>query len=311
MPHVTKITTLIASLLAALEIQAPPKALVDPFEAEINDGGMVFAVKTTPQSVAALLAREGVILSETDIVYPDPKEQVRPGLIITIVRAIPIVLTDGKQKAEILTHARTIKMFLNEQGIVLNEKDSLWPSLNETITPYLSIVITRITEKDIVRRLTIASPAIFENNPNMSYGKTARKTEGTEGEKEETVRITYKNGEPIKEHVLSTRVIRDPKPNIYKRGTKIEIGRIAEGRASWYCPRGPLKIKTGLTAASRDFSRGTFLRVTNRDTGKSVIVEVTDWVQNPKVIIDLWCTAFKEIASLNRGVIPVKVEEIL
>lgn len=124
--------------------------------------------------------------------------------------------------------------------------------------------------------------------------------------------MVYKNKELDHEHILNSRIAEPPEPNIVERGTRIEIGRIQEGRASWYCPWYPVKIKTGITTASRDYPKGTFLRVTNlKDQSKTVIVEVTDWVANPDVVIDLWCTAFKKLAPLHKGVIWVRVEEIL
>ncbi|MFA6304751.1 MAG: RlpA-like double-psi beta-barrel domain-containing protein [Patescibacteria group bacterium] len=80
------------------------------------------------------------------------------------------------------------------------------------------------------------------------------------------------------------------------------------GQASWY------SWKKGLFAASRDFPKGTKLKVTNQANGKyrgkSVVVEVNDY--GPQIqtnrIIDLDKVAFKEIGLLSSGVMPVKIE---
>jgi len=80
---------------------------------------------------------------------------------------------------------------------------------------------------------------------------------------------------------------------------------LGEGTASWY-PFHP----TMLSAASRDVPRGTWVRVTNTDNGKSVIVQVNDY--GPKAytkrVIDLNTPAFDEIADLSRGLIHVTYE---
>ena len=80
------------------------------------------------------------------------------------------------------------------------------------------------------------------------------------------------------------------------------------GEASWY------SWKNGLYAASRDFPKGTRLKVTNQsdgeNQGKSVVVTVNDY--GPELwtgrIIDLDKAAYSKIANLKGGVMPVKVE---
>ncbi|ADO82241.1 septal ring lytic transglycosylase RlpA family protein [Ilyobacter polytropus] len=63
------------------------------------------------------------------------------------------------------------------------------------------------------------------------------------------------------------------------------------------------------TAAHKSLPFGTIVRVTNLNNGKSVRVKIND--RGPFVkgrVIDLSPKAFKSIASLNSGVIPVKIE---
>lgn len=62
-----------------------------------------------------------------------------------------------------------------------------------------------------------------------------------------------------------------------------------------------------LTAAHRTLPFGSRVRVTNRHTGKSVIVRVND--RGPYVAgrcLDLSTAAFRKIAKLSRGVISVR-----
>jgi rare lipoprotein A len=66
-----------------------------------------------------------------------------------------------------------------------------------------------------------------------------------------------------------------------------------------------------LTAAHRTLPFGTRLRVTNTQNGKSVLVRVND--RGPFVkgrIIDLSSSAFKAIAGLNAGVVPVRIQVV-
>lgn len=80
------------------------------------------------------------------------------------------------------------------------------------------------------------------------------------------------------------------------------------GTASWY------KYKNGLFAASPDFKKGSVLRVTNLDNGKSVEVTINDFGpergKHPDRVIDLDKVAFQKIASVSMGLIKIKVEPL-
>lgn len=68
--------------------------------------------------------------------------------------------------------------------------------------------------------------------------------------------------------------------------------------------------KNGNFAASRDYPKGTKLKVTRLKTGKSIIVTVNDYGPELKTnrVIDLDTYAFKQLGSLGSGLIYVKVE---
>lgn len=107
----------------------------------------------------------------------------------------------------------------------------------------------------------------------------------------------------------------DPKTNVVSANFSLPYAQVAVlankevmtiGRASWYGYKG------GLFAASPDFKKGTVLKVTNIDNGKSVSVTVNDFgpdrKAHPDRVIDLDKVAFARIASLGAGVINVKIE---
>jgi len=307
----TRLTILLASLFAVIGILSGPQAS-GPFDVVISDAGLEFHVTTSAETVKDLLEEQRVTLAPSDAVFPLFDSPIHAGAQVTILRAISIILDDGGRISSFSTQAARVGDFLIEQGITLGENDSVSPRADTEVIPDLEISITRITEKEITRRVSTPPKTIYRDNSSLAYGKTNLITKGQPGKKEEEVLVVYKNREVDHEHILHSEIIKPPEPNIVEWGTKIEIGRIQEGRASWYCPSYSVKIKTGMTTASRDYPKGTFLRVTNlHDKSKTVIVEVTDWVANPDVIIDLWCTAFKKLAPLHKGIIWVRAEEIL
>lgn len=91
---------------------------------------------------------------------------------------------------------------------------------------------------------------------------------------------------------------------------------VQEGYASWYGGKfhgrktssGEVFNKYKFTAASRDFPLGTYLLVRNLQTGKDVVVVVTD--RGPAIksrIIDLSRAAAEKIGMLRQGVAKVQI----
>lgn len=82
------------------------------------------------------------------------------------------------------------------------------------------------------------------------------------------------------------------------------------GEASWYA------FKNGLFAASRDFPKGTRIKIINQSSGlnrgKSTIVTINDYGPElwTKRIIDLDKVAYDQIGNLAGGVMPVRIEVI-
>ena len=92
-----------------------------------------------------------------------------------------------------------------------------------------------------------------------------------------------------------------------------------EGIASWYgrsspgvrryTASGEVFDDTKKICASWNFSFGTRLKVTNLENGKSVICRVNDRGPHKRLnrLIDLSRSAFREIADLEQGLVPVMI----
>lgn len=93
-----------------------------------------------------------------------------------------------------------------------------------------------------------------------------------------------------------------------------QIDIIGAGKASWYNQAlfKYFKYKNGDFAASRQYPKGTKLRVKNLENDKIVIVTVNDYGPDKWTgrIIDLDVSAFKKLAWKGLGTIDVSVEPI-
>ena len=91
------------------------------------------------------------------------------------------------------------------------------------------------------------------------------------------------------------------------------------GKVSWYGGKyhgrttasGEVFNKEAMTAAHKDWRFGTRVRVTNPETGRSVVVRVNDRFPATKGrTLDLSEGAFRRIAPLARGVIDAEIEKL-
>lgn len=97
------------------------------------------------------------------------------------------------------------------------------------------------------------------------------------------------------------------------------VGYTERGYASWYGPgfhgrvtaNGETYDQYGMTAAHKELPFDTMVEVTRRDTGRSVVVRITD--RGPYVrgrIIDLSMEAARQLGSLKDGVVPVNIRVV-
>jgi rare lipoprotein A len=94
-------------------------------------------------------------------------------------------------------------------------------------------------------------------------------------------------------------------------------GQVQTGIASYYhdslhgnrTASGQVYDKRKMSAAHKTLPLGSRVRVTDKRTGKSIVVRIND--RGPFIkgrIIDLSRRAAKELGMINRGITPVKVE---
>ena len=124
--------------------------------------------------------------------------------------------------------------------------------------------------------------------------------------KEITYKVVSHNGQEISRKVINENIIKEPIIEIITQGTYVKLGKSHSGMASWYSHTGTM------SAANPWLPIGSYVKVTNKANGKSVIVRINDRGPfGPGRIIDLDKVAFEKIAPLGQGVAEVKMEEII
>ena len=272
----------------------------------VENGVIVLGMRTEAKTVGEFVEQSKVELNEDDKIYPARDVELSGGMRIMVQKSIPVKIEVDGEEIEKNIFGRTVREAVRESGVKLNPADQVEPALDSLIYNDLKIVITRIEHKEIVETEKIDFETVEKKDKELRWRTKKVKQKGKKGEREIKYLVTYKNGEEVKRKKLSSKVIKKPVPEIVVVGTKIKVGKVQRGRASWYAYTGKM------AAASTTFPKGTWLRVTAVNSGKQVFVQVNDYGPDPGTgkILDLDKVAFKKLAPLGTGVIEVKVEEI-
>lgn len=180
-------------------------------KAEVITEEQTVTVELIGGTVQEALEEAGVKLMENDYVSHDLKTYVTDGMSVSVAHRLEVTLTmDGTTKT-CLTQAHTVKEFLEEENVELDSLDRVRPGLSGSLSEGTDIVVQRVT----TRELTVTEPIAFDTevtySSSMTVGTSRLITEGVNGKKRVTYRVTYVDGkeesrEPIEEEILAEAV---------------------------------------------------------------------------------------------------------
>lgn len=287
-----------------------------PLETDILHPIEVFQGDSTALTITDAFAQAGVAYYPEDIVSAFPDPSLGLGSIITVQRAMPIILTDGKKTYAVRTWQNTVADILKEKNIILGDEDRVSPTLATSLQLNMPIAITRVARTTITETERIIYKTIENNDSTLYRGNNIVTQEGQNGSREKKYLVIREDGELVSKTLTSNVVTKAVVNKVVRVGTKLKIGKIGSGKATWY----PYPNRWGTKVASDFVRAGAEVRVTNLDTGKSIIVRVDGCivicpngiVGTTSSIIDLAPEYFNALGgNLAQGVLRVRVEEIL
>lgn len=267
----------------------------------------VFSVHADADSIQEAFQLAGVDYFPEDKIsyFPDPSLGLNT--VITVARALPVSLQDGKRVKTIRTWQDTVGKMLEEKRIVLGNEDRITPALDTPLTQDTKVAITRVARTEVSEFETIAFQTVERGNANMWRGETKLIQSGANGKREKKYLLIREDGELISKTLIANNIIEAAVNKIIEIGTKLRIGQVLTGKATWYdC--------CGTEVAMDAFRRGTEVRVTNLANGRSIIVTVDGCICGATgVLIDLHPSLFQQLGgTLGQGVMSsVRVEQIL
>ncbi|MFA6383673.1 MAG: G5 domain-containing protein [Parcubacteria group bacterium] len=272
----------------------------------VNDNGLFFNVTTSASTLSDFVKEKNIKLAEHDKIIPALDSSLLPGMNITMKRALKIkIMADGKT-SDAHTLENSVAGALWENNIKLGEDDFTKPALDKPLQNNATIEVIRVDIKEEIVKKDIPFKTTSNEDDELSWRTKKITQRGERGIKEITYKIVSHNNKEISRKVLKETVTKEPVTEVVTQGTYVKIGKIHTGVASWYAYTGTM------AAANPWLPMGSYVRVTNTENGKSVIVKIND--RGPfgnGRIIDLDKVAFAKIANLGAGVANVKMEVIV
>lgn len=272
----------------------------------LTDGGLDFSFNTvTEKTVKEFLENRNLMLREGDSVFPDEETLLFSGTHIIILRAHILKVMIDREERILHTQAVTIGQALEESDLALDADDIVKPSREILVEDGMKVIVTRvqITEESVEK--PIAFDTKINEDETLSWRKNIVTQKGENGTKRLVYRVSSYDGKEVSRKLLRTEVMKEPVTQVTTQGTYVKLGKSHTGASSWYAYTGTM------SAANPWLPMGSYVKVTNTENGKSVIVRINDRGPfAPERIIDLDKVAFAKISSLGAGVINVKMEEI-
>lgn len=273
----------------------------------INDDGIgIGTYEMEGETVGDVLEHSGIRLRSDDSVWPELSARAISGQTISITRAREAVVQADGGTQKIISQARTVGEMFAKENIALDEDDIVKPEREASLTEGLRISVTRVEIREEMKEIAIPFETKTTEDDELSWRKKITTQKGVPGVKQTTYRVSYHDGKEVNRKPLKTEVTKEPVTETVTQGTFVKLGKKHEGGASWYAWTGTM------AAANPWLPKGSYVKVTNLENGKSVIVVIND--RGPFVpgrIIDLDKVAFAKIASIGAGVINVKMEEVV
>lgn len=182
--------------------------------------GKQIETRTFASNVARLLAENHISLGAEDTVIPALDTPVTKNMTVEVKRAIGVKIeVDGQEKEILISPSARVIDVLTKAGISLNTEDRVTPELNSTVAAGDKIKVTRVTTETVTTKNEINYRVERRSNGQIEKGITQVLQRGQKGIQEDTYRIVYEDGQEVSRELLSTKIVKEPVPEIVSVGT--------------------------------------------------------------------------------------------
>ena len=196
-------------------------------------------VWTTATKVSSALQQLGVRFGGAALSVSRSADIDRSGMALSLTTPKKVALKVANEKVE--KHnvpATTVGDLLSEVDAGVDRNDIVRPSRSAELTDGTRVVVTKIgTRTKRVPREAIPASVTERKDDSMMEGESETVREGSNGVRDVTYKVRFRNGEVVKRSIVKQRVISEPVAKIVKIGTKTEpetpSANFASGGTVW------------------------------------------------------------------------------
>jgi len=179
-------------------------------------------VWTTATTVATALEQVGVRFGNAALSVSRSADIDRSGMALAVTTPKKVALKVANDKVE--KHnvpATTVGDLLSEVDAGVDRTDIVRPSRSTELTDGTRVVVTKIgTKTKRVPRESVPAPVTEQKDDSMMEGESETVREGSNGVRDVTYKVRFRNGEVVKRSIVKERVLNQPVAKIVKIGTK-------------------------------------------------------------------------------------------
>jgi resuscitation-promoting factor RpfB len=183
--------------------------------------GRLVRVEAPVESVAeALVAADlGDLRQQGAQIDPRWSAPVEDGDVVHVNLPRTVELTVDGATREVETLAETVEDLLDEENVDLDDKDLILPVVGAAIEPDTHVVIQRVGHDEIVEEVALPHEEVRRETDDLRKGTTRVDSEGRDGVRFDTYRLTLVDGEETERELVSREVVREPSPRVVLVGT--------------------------------------------------------------------------------------------
>jgi|GEM_PF-53666 len=279
---------------------------------EVVDNGrktFTFSAATTPRSVAK---QAGATL------YPEDKLVTKPvtdfladgtlGQQVIINRATPIMLNLYGDQLTVRTQAKTVGELLKEKNVKLGKDDSVQPVAATKLAAGTQVFLLRQGTKITSVTEEVAMPQEVITDPNLAFGTSAVRQQGSPGQRVITYQLNLENGKEVSRSEIQSVTTREAVKQVVVQGASLSgikgnmaLAGIAPGdyqyvdyiigRESGWCPTKAQGQYGGCPPYAGSVPSGGGYGLCQSTPGSKMASAGADWATNPVTQLK-WCNGY-------------------
>ena len=187
---------------------------------------------TTENTVAAILEKAEIELTQHDKVSPALDETVDEDTVIDVEKAYEVTIVDGGKDKKVWSTSTTVADFLKQHSIELSKLDRVEQELDELVLPNSKVEVVRVEKVTDVVEDAVKYAVETKKDSSLLKGSEKLVQKGQNGLVEKTYEVVKENGKEVKRELKEEKVVKEPTQQILAVGTKTVVASVSRGTAT-------------------------------------------------------------------------------